>query len=391
MFILSLLYFLKGYVTIRVYGRKAERLINIAIERKIHLWNIRRGNKYIRLNLTINGYKELWYVCRKLNIQIRLTKKRGFPFLLHKLLRRKIFAFGLVLIILTLYLLSSFIWFVEIKGIETIDNQEFTQYLKDNNLSPGVFKIKIDSADLEQKLIVKYPEIAWVSINITGTQVLVEVVEKDPADVSEKGPSNLIASKDGVINKILVLSGERQVEQGQTVTKGQVLVTGQMFNEESRTHMQVRSFGIVEALVWYDGYGEAKNEETVYTATENTHKVTYISALGRKIKVPGKQVPFEKYNQIEEIDVLKIGKSKLPIQVITVTYNEVVSKKVKYNPNQMETLARERAIEAAEAKLPKDISVEDKTITVIEKDANIVRVKVILETIEDIGQIQRIN
>ena len=391
MFLVNLMYFLKGYVSIKVFGRKAEKFINIAIERNIGLWNIKRKNNHISMNISIKGYKELWFVARKLNIPIRLVKKRGFPFLLHKLWRRKVFAFGLILFILTLYILSSLIWFVEVEGLQTINHKEFTEFIKEENLKVGKFKFHVDSDGLEHKLIVKYPEIAWVSVNITGTQVLVEVVEKDPAAASEKGPSNIIAARDGVISRILALSGQEEVVEGQTVIKGQTLITGQMFNKETRTHMLVRSFGIVEAKVWYEGYGEAKNEEKEYNETGNTYIVTYVNTFGKRLKIPKKPVPFEKYTRVEEINPLKIGKSKLPIGIITITYNEIKMKEVKHNIKAMETIAYQRALEAVKHKLPKGTKIENETITVIEKDPKIVRIKVILESIEDIGKLQRIN
>ena len=391
MFLSSVFNRLKGFVTIKVFGKKAERLINIAMERNVPVWNVRRKKDYLIMNLSIDGYKELWFVCRKLHIPIRIVKKKGGPFLLHKLCRRKVFAIGLILFILTLYILSSFIWFVNVEGLETIDPQEFNEFIHEQDLKRGTFKYSIDTDHLEHQLKLRFKEMAWVSVNVTGTQVLVEVVEKDPAEVTEKGPSNIIAAKDGVITKILVLSGQREVEVGQTVAKNQILVTGQMFNEESRTHMLVRSFGIIEGKVWYEGYGEALPRETNYEETGNTSEVKYINLFGKRIRISKKDIPFEKYSRKESIQSLRIRTSRVPVELITHTYYEVKGKEVNYSTNEMERLARDRAVANAETKVPEGVEIVNKTVNILERTDKIVRIKVILETIEEIGKIQRIN
>lgn len=391
MLILGLFRRLRGYLTIRVFGKKAEKLINIAIERGINIWNIKRKNGSLIMNISIDGYKELWFVCRKLNIPMRIIKKKGGPFLLHKLWRRKVFAIGIILFILALYLFSSFIWFVDVIGLENIDKAEFYQFIEEENLKVGTFKYGIDTAELEHKLMVRFNEIAWVSVNITGTQVLVEVAEKDPAEVTEKGPSNIIAAKDGVITKILVLSGQNMVEVGDTVAQNQVIVSGQLFNEETRTHMQVRSFGIVEAKVWYEGYGEALPRETEYKETGKSTQVKYLNVFGRRIRISKKNIPYEHYITQETTEYVNIRTSRIPVGLVTMTYHEVKAEQTRYSANEMERLARDRAVENAQNKVPEGVEIVNKSVNIIERSGTIVRVKVILETIEEIGKLQRIN
>lgn len=381
---------LKGVVTIKVIGKKAEKLINIAMERKIPVWNVKRKKDYLIMSLTIDGYKELWYVCRKINIPIKIINKKGAPFLLNKLRRRKVFAIGLILFILTLYTLSSFIWFIEVEGLETINSQEFFEVLNEHNLKRGTFKYNLDIDDLEQQLKLRFREIAWVSVNLVGTQAVVEVVEKDTADEIHIGASNIIAKKDGVITKILVLSGQRAVDIGQTVAKNQVLVKGQIFNEQSRTHMLVRSFAIVEGRIWYEGYGEALPRETIYHQTGKTSEVKYLSLFGKKIRISAKEIPFEKFDRKESIQSLRIRTSRIPVKLITHTFFEVKGTEVKYNINEMERLAKDRAINEARRQVPEGIEIVNKTVNILEKSEEIVRVKVILETIEEIGKTQRI-
>ncbi|SES66789.1 sporulation protein YqfD [Anaerobranca gottschalkii] len=391
MFLIQLMKKLKGYVTVKVMGKKGERFINLAMRMDVELWNIKREKDYLILNLSIAGYRKMWQQCRKENIPIKIIRKKGGPFLLHKLRKRKVFSVGLILFILVIYIISSFIWFVDVTGLETIDYNQFSTFLKEQNLKVGTFKYFIDTEKLEQNIKLAFPQIAWVSINVRGTQVLVEVVEKEGEEATEKGPANLIAVKDGVITKILVLSGQQEVNVGDTVAKNQLLISGQLFNEETRTHMLVRAFGIVEARVWYEGYGEALQQESLYKKTGNSVAVKYIEVFGKKIRISKKNIPYEKYSKGITVNRLAIKDSPLPFKVVIERYYEIKEEKNKYNITQMERLARERAIENAMKKVPDGVEIVNKTVNIIERSGKIVRVKVILETIEDIGKIQRIN
>jgi similar to stage IV sporulation protein len=382
---------LKGYVTIHVLGKKGERFINLALRMNVELWNIKREKDYLIVNLSIAGYRKMWQQCRKENIPIKIIRKKGTPFLLHKLRKRKVFSVGLVLFILAIYLISSFIWFIDVTGLETIDYNQFSTFLKEQDLKVGTIKYFIDTEKLEQNIKLAFPQIAWVSVNVKGTQVLVEVVEKEGEESTDKGPANVIAAKDGVITKILVLSGQQEVNVGDTVAKNQLLISGQLFNGETRTHMLVRAFGIIEARVWYEGYGEALQQETVYKETGNLVTVKYIELFGKKVRISKKNIPYEKYSKVISAQKLTIKDSPLPFKLITERYYEIKGEKNKYKIDQMERLARERAIENAMKKVPNGVEIVNKTVNIIERSGKIVRVKVILETIEDIGKIQRIN
>ena len=49
-----------------------------------------------------------------------------------------------------------------------------------------------------------------------------------PLELEQNTPCDIIASKDGVIEEIILLRGEALVEPGQTVSAGDVLITGRV-------------------------------------------------------------------------------------------------------------------------------------------------------------------
>lgn len=96
-------------------------------------------------------------------------------------------------------------------------------------------------------------------MEIRGSRLIIELVKKElPPELEENIPCDIIASKDGIIEEIIALRGEALVEPGQTVSEGDVLITGKIMlghepdgEEEGSDTLFVHAEGIVRARVWY--------------------------------------------------------------------------------------------------------------------------------------------
>ena len=88
---------------------------------------------------------------------------------------------------------------------------------------------RIDCEKLEHELRSAFPEITWVSAQLSGTRLLIRIRENEavsqPAE-DEGEPADLVAAKDGVITSMIVRSGRALVSIGDQVEKGQLLVEG---------------------------------------------------------------------------------------------------------------------------------------------------------------------
>ena len=71
-------------------------------------------------------------------------------------------------------------------------------------------------------------EVAYLSINVKGTNVFVTVTKKDDEStkVANSNYCNIIASKNGIIDKVIARSGEAVVQVGDIVKKGDLLIQG---------------------------------------------------------------------------------------------------------------------------------------------------------------------
>ncbi|WP_350342489.1 sporulation protein YqfD [Proteinivorax tanatarense] len=388
MFFFNLLNLYKGYLVIEVFGKFTEKFLNMAITRKIYLWDVKRHNDSITLKIGLDGYKSLWPVCRKTGCRMRIKEKKGLPFKLNKLRKRKVFAFGILFFIIVLYISSQFVLFVDVKGIEEIDEREFKDFLDMQNLKRGAFQPLLDIDKVEYEILINYPQIAWTSIETQGTRMVVHLVEKDIPKEYDYSPTNIVAEKDGLITNLLVLSGDSLVEEGDIVTKGELIISGELYNEDTRTHMLVRSLGIVEAKVWYHATGEAYKKEKALQKTDEQVKIQYLNLFNLNIRVPSRQ----KYNlgdyhdKVITTQPLAWRGLEFPVSLTSKTYTNYVSADVSYNEEDMVDLAIKRGYNQAKQMVPKDVEIENKVIQINERSKERVEVEIVLETIEDIRE-----
>ena len=90
MFIKILLNYILGYIKIEIEGYYIERFINICTNKKIAIWNLKReeGIK-LYLNAGIKDFKELCKIAKKTQCRIKIERKKGLPFILHRYKKRK--------------------------------------------------------------------------------------------------------------------------------------------------------------------------------------------------------------------------------------------------------------------------------------------------------------
>ena len=163
MYIKLLLGILLGYVRIQVEGYYVERFINICINRKIFIWNLKRekGVKLF-LNIGINDFKKISKIAKKSNCKIKIVRKRGIPFLLYRYKKRKIFVVFLLVISLLIFISSRYIWNIEVSVEDNLTVENIENDLEKLGLKQGVLKKTIDSNRIINDLRLNRDDIAWI-------------------------------------------------------------------------------------------------------------------------------------------------------------------------------------------------------------------------------------
>lgn len=383
--------YIKGYIKIEIEGYYIERFINTCMKNGIFLWGItRKKGSIVQAKVGAIDFKEAVNVAREHNCIIKIKSKRGVPFLIKKYQKRKVFFILLFVVLMTILLLSRFIWNIEVTGTENINSEEIINMAKENGLKIGTFKQKLNTEEIINNIRMNRDDLAWIGIEIKGTNAIIRVVEAEgkPDIVDENSFSNIVASKDGVITSINAQNGTVMVKQGDEVKKGDILIAGWMEGKYTGKYY-VNSNGEVKAKILYSENEKIYKKETKKQKTGNINKKYAIKINNFKINFYKKLSKFEKYDTIVSSKKVELFSNfYLPIEFIKYTNYEEIEVTEEHNEED----AKRLGTEALEEKLNSMISGEvvDKQIDITEHD-RYYDVKETYTVIENIGTKEKIN
>ncbi len=382
-----------GYLIIRVDGLSLEKFINLTISNGIFLWGIKRsGYTTMTACISISGFKKLKGIARKVRCRVRIVDKRGLPFLLVRLRHRKMLLVGLTAFLIILYGLSSFIWTVDVEGNVKVPEDKLLNALAKYGIKPGAFKKGLDISAIENRLIIDVPDIWWASIQLKGTKAIVKVVEaaQPPPMVDKDTPCNIVASKDGIIHEMVVLEGQPVVKQGDTVKKGQLLVSGVVEDSETLTTRFVHAMAQVTARTWYEGQAVYSLDKGLTQRTGRKVVHRFLDMGQWVVEYQKGDIPFKQY-EVEERKVPFFGEGRFfPITMIVREYYEVEKLPISASLQQLKEIAQKEAMEDVNKKIPPDAKIVDKRVKYDMIEDKEVKVTVYVEVLEDIAQEQKI-
>lgn len=210
-----------GTVDITVEGFFIERFINICKTEKIILWSskLEKGT-ILKAKINKSDFKNIRHIAKKTSCRVNLERKNGLPFIMKKYRKRKYFAIATIVIAIFCFLLTRFIWNIEILGTENLSKEEVLSDLVKYGIQEGKLKSRMDLEKIKNEMRLNRNDLAWIGIDIKGTNVIVTVVEarEEPKIIDENTPSNIVADKNGTISKMIVRHGTARVNVGDEVS-----------------------------------------------------------------------------------------------------------------------------------------------------------------------------
>ena len=88
--------YIRGYVTIKVWGYSTERLLNLCGNHNILVWDIVNHGEYDTMNISVRGFFALKPLLKKTGTRAAVLGKYGLPFFMSKMQKRKVFVAGLL-------------------------------------------------------------------------------------------------------------------------------------------------------------------------------------------------------------------------------------------------------------------------------------------------------
>ncbi len=308
--------YIRGYVTIKVWGYSTERLLNLCGNHDILVWGIKDQGDHTIMNISVQGFFALKPLLRKTGTRAAVLQRYGLPFFVSGMCRRKIFVIGLIGCLLFWMITSGYIWNIRIEGNFALTEDVLMDYLEEQGVHTAMKKSKLKIENLERALREDYDLITWTSVQLKGTTLLIHIKENEMPEYDQSSQSqteegmDLVAARSGTVSYMITRSGVPKVTLGDTVEKGDVLVSGAVpvYNEDTT----VRKYQFVQAdadIILRYGEDISVEKNLVYEEKRYTGEQENILVLGAGDKEWGlrlRKIPYASYDSSEEKKQVKL-------------------------------------------------------------------------------------
>ena len=328
---IQILRLIKGYVEFCAEGGFPERFINLCNIKGINLWDVKNDGVKVIAFTTEKEFQALKIPAENSGMTLKIIKSRGLKTFAKCHKWRCGVALGIVLAFCFWAFMAGFIWEIEVLPTESVNVEDFTETLEDLGVKIGARKSKIDIIQVQNQLMNEYSELLWVSLNIFGGKVQVEMSEfveqKEITDTKE--PVNIVAKKKGEIVLVKGFNGVNAVKEGDNVTKGSLLISGVVKNfdgSEYFTHAKGEIFA------------KTKNKEKIICGYKNKAFTTFQKESRYYLYAFSLKIPFGLKTKgeflTESNKLLKSGKTILPFGIIREDDFSFFQKSVEYSPKE---------------------------------------------------------
>lgn len=387
-----------------VTGEETLRFVNLCRNNGIELRHLVRRENAIQMEIDAENFKKLRPLVRKTHVKIHILNRHGPAFFFYRHKRRWWFLLGMTVFAGMIYILSLFVWQIDIDGNRKYTDALILQALAQMDVKTGCRKSEIDLPEIEEELRIMYNEITWVSASIAGTKLQIELREGDLKISGSSGggqtgnvkrvenrennpktqngesetdlPANLVADEDAIITNLVVRRGTVAVRYGDEVKKGDVLIEGKVYiYNEDETLKKVDYltaegdvFGKYQEL--YEKHYQRKHEVRSYTG--KNYRELGVEIVGKSFCLPVWENILKK--QLEENTLSEVWSWKKQFRLTPTFYLPFALEYTEYVPyeNVVEEYTDEVIKKMAEEELQKYLNeLEKKGVQIISNSVTI--------------------
>jgi len=360
--------YMRGFLRIRITGYSPERFMNLCSSHGILLWDIAPFASCYEMTVSVPDLYRLKPILKKTNTSVHILKKEGFPFLLARWKKRKIFLAGSMLCMAFLIYLSTFIWAIEVEGNEQLTREMLMAFLAERQITYGVRKRDLDIDALEKALRNECHYITWTSSKVEGTKLTIYVKENDirtGTEQQKEESADLVADEDGIVQSIITRQGLPLVKEGQEVTAGDVLISGNVpiigDGDVVVGHQIVRADGdvFIRCNISYKDTLDSMYQVKEYTGNvKSTYAFTAFGHTLQLLRSPQTGM----YSYVSEHTQMKLlDDFYLPFYYEKKSYSEYVLSDMQYTEREAGELLNKNLISFCE-------DLEEKGVQILEKD-----------------------
>ena len=385
-----LMNFLRGTAVLRAEGAAPERLLNLCAEAGLEFWRVEWLNPCaLRLTVRWYGVRRLYRLAEQAGCLLTVEERGGLPLWGERVRPRRAFLAGLALCLLAVSVLSRFVLTIQVTGNETVPDGVILNQLRLQGVRPGVYGPALHRRQEAEDLLTALKDLSWVGINLQGTRLIVDVREKisAPERLDGSGYCDIVAKTDGFILRVEPEQGDAAVRPGDTVARGEVLISGVVTMEPPKySDLPVRTYrtharGRVLARTWRTLTAVIPVETAVKEYTGEEKQVFSIEIPGRRIEIFGNSsISGGLYDKITTV-----RGGALPVILRRDLIRAYVVRMIPVDPEAAQALLEQRLLQRLEELVGEDgLVTPSGSAAVIEN--GLLRVTVAAECREQIGR-----
>ena len=326
-----------------------EELLSSLGKKGINFWNAFSKDGKCFFEASVLSCESIVREAEYLKINIKIVKKTGLPFLFWKYRKRAGMFAGFLIFLISLFVSQLFVWRITVSGNKEVSKSEIIRELSKAGVKTGAYIPDIDPLKDANVLIMNFKKLSSAAINIKGTHINVEVLERTDMPKTEdiSGYYNVVAARDGTILDYTAVDGTPEIGVGDTVFEGQLLINSFMEGRNG-TFRPTHARGQVYAKTRHKFKIEINLWQTRKRYTGNVSEKSFLDILGRQTDVLKKEYsPYEYFDAtVSENEKKLFGFIMLPVSETKITFMEYVPEKVKIKQSEAEKIAREKLDDA---------------------------------------------
>ena len=291
-----LINFFRGTLKLRVSGSFPERLLNLCGQERIDFWAVEFVDACtVCFTTRCGSFQKIKKLAERIGCEVEKQSSWGFPDFLVRFKKRYAFLFGLAICLLAVSFLSCFVLQIEVTGNQRVPTAVILNQLRQKGVKPGVYGPKIDRQQVAQQMLLEMEDLSWMGINLSGTrlQVSVREREKKPDRIDEDEFFHIVAETDGVILRIEPELGDAMVQRGDTVSEGDILISGTVtleppqYSDLPNRYYQKHARGRIWARTWRTVQAVIPTKMEGKNYTGNSRTTWSVNLFGHVIEILG--------------------------------------------------------------------------------------------------------
>ncbi|MEG1536066.1 MAG: sporulation protein YqfD [Clostridia bacterium] len=190
----------------------------------------------------------------------------------------------LIVIAAGLWTASLFYFSIEINCTNNQLQAEVFQLLANNNIKPNRPKAKVQPQNVARLVLSSVDRVAFAEARYCGAKLVVDVIEQHMVDGYPESKTQIFASCDCIVTRVIVTSGTAQVKEGDSVKKGQILIDGYIDlgdpADPNNIRQPVKASGQIFGRTWAQASANVSSKYIVAERTGQSVEYTDLELFG---------------------------------------------------------------------------------------------------------------